>query len=209
MTNLSLADLRKEYIQKRISLQQDTQRYSTVKKSLNTSILIGLSELQAITNTPIKNLGFYWPIRGEPEIKNTLLQWQMEDSSRILSLPMTTKDLPLTFKEWRPDTVMKPGLANIPEPHNTAIIQVDAIIAPCVAWRKENHQIWRLGYGGGYYDRTLLNYLPNQQRPLLIGIAFDELELNSSLWQIHSLDFPLDGLITESSCHISASLKSL
>ena len=113
MTNLSLADLRKEYIRQRILIQQDTQGYATVKKSLHHSILIGLSELQAITNTPIKNLGFYWPIRGEPDIKDTLLQWQIENTSRALALPVTTKDQPLVFKQWGLNTL---SLIHISEP---------------------------------------------------------------------------------------------
>jgi 5,10-methenyltetrahydrofolate synthetase len=209
MTNLLLSNLRKECIQQRILIQQDTQKYLTVKKRLNTSILIGLSELQANTSTPIQNLGFYWPIKGEPDMRDALLQWQNEQPSRTLALPVTTKSEPLSFKEWGLNTQMMPGLANIPEPQNNLPVEVDAIIAPCVAWRNENHQIWRLGYGGGYYDRTLFSYSHSQRRPWLIGVALDEQELNSSHWKIHAQDYPLDALITQSSCRISASLKSL
>ena len=208
MTHLSLSDLRKDCIQKRLFLQNDTQSYSVILENLSLYLLKGLKELEVITNNPIKNLGFYWPIRGEPDIKKILCQWQTANISRKLALPVTTINEPLIFRQWDENTIMRPGLANIPEPQNTPEITVDVIIAPCVAWRVENDQIWRLGYGGGYYDRTLFSYFPTQQRPLLIGVSFDELQLDSRLWSIHPQDFPLDGLITQSSFTVGPSLKS-
>jgi 5,10-methenyltetrahydrofolate synthetase len=198
MTLLSVPDLRKKCIEKRKDLQTDTKEYANLMRSLSKHILMCLSDLEINYPMELKKLGFYYPIRYEPDLRNSLLDWQKAKANRVLALPLTAANEPLNFSLWTENTPMIKGYANIPEPKNTLPIDVDIILAPCVGWKSDGHQFWRLGYGGGFYDRTLAHLHQQGKRTIILGIAFDSLKLENSDWQTLEHDWPLDGMITES-----------
>lgn len=84
---------------------------------------------------------------------------------------------------------MTAGLFNIPVPDNTPVIGIDAVIMPMTGFDRQGY---RLGYGGGYYDRTLALADP---RPLTIGVAFEMGKLDTIYPQPH--DIPMDFVVTE------------
>jgi 5,10-methenyltetrahydrofolate synthetase len=202
MTTLSIQDLRRECITKRISLSQDIH-YVDALKRLQFNILMGLDDVQIISNKPIERIGFYSPIRHEPDITQPLIEWQMRGLNRLLALPITTPNQPLRFMQWDTSTLMTTGYANIPEPYNSELIDVDVILAPCVGFSYIESKFWRLGYGGGFYDRTLSHVSQNRVKPFFIGVGFDILRLDDSSWTPSSHDWPMDMMITESSFQYS------
>lgn len=138
---------------------------------------------------PVSRLAFYSPIRGEPDVTRAVTAWLAEDASRTLALPLVTGSL-LEFRAWRPDTKMTLGTYGIPVPQDTALVQPQVLLIPCLG---ADMQRYRLGYGGGYYDRTLAAL---KLRPVTVGIAFDCGRLRSIGPQPH--DVRLDLVITES-----------
>ena len=107
-----------------------------------------------------------------------------------LALPEVQENsAPLRFRQWWPEALMKSGAYAIPVPDNTETVTVGAIIMPMVGF---DQQGYRLGYGGGYFDRTLAAIDP---RPLTIGVAFEILRLDSVHPQPH--DIAMDFIVTE------------
>jgi len=75
-------------------------------------------------------------------------------------------------------------------------------LIPCVGWSKssaeDRNHYWRLGYGGGYFDRTLAQLRAKNPSLLCVGIGFDWQKLDDAQWQAQTHDEPLDLLLTES-----------
>ncbi len=134
-------------------------------------------------------LSGYWPIKGEPNLRT--LMAELHHAGVVIALPIVeTKAAPLVFRHWTPDTRMVRGDWNIPVPPREAARLVPEIaLAPLVGWAPGG---WRLGYGGGYFDRTLAHLSP---RPFTIGIGLDAARLNTIYPQPH--DIPLDAIVTE------------
>jgi len=93
------------------------------------------------------------------------------------------------FWRWRPEVPMSRGLFNIPIPGECDIVAPDVLIVPLVGFDRAGY---RLGYGGGYYDRTLA---ASQPRPRTLAIAFAESELETIHPQPH--DIPMSRIITD------------
>lgn len=131
----------------------------------------------------------YWPIKGEPDLR--LLMTELHEAGATVALPLVeTKAAPLTFRRWTPETRMVRGDWNIPVPPPDApIVTPEITLAPLVGWAADGY---RLGYGGGYFDRTLAALKP---RPFTIGIGFEAAELPTIYPQPH--DIPLDLILTE------------
>ncbi len=132
----------------------------------------------------------YWPIKGEPDLRP--LMSELHDAGVSVALPLVeTRAAPLTFRIWTPETKMIRGDWNIPvPPADAATVTPDITLAPLVGWTGDGY---RLGYGGGYFDRTLAALKP---QPFTIGIGFDAAGLKTIYPQPH--DIPLDVILTES-----------
>ncbi|MBY6120430.1 5-formyltetrahydrofolate cyclo-ligase [Mameliella alba] len=131
----------------------------------------------------------YWPIKGEPDLRPLMVE--LHEAGVTVALPLVeTKAAPLTFRRWTPETRMVRGDWNIPVPPAGAPKVTPGIaLAPLVGWTAEGY---RLGYGGGYFDRTLAALTP---KPFVIGIGLQEAWLTTIYPQAH--DIPLDLIVTE------------
>jgi 5,10-methenyltetrahydrofolate synthetase len=131
----------------------------------------------------------YWPIKGEPDLRP--LMTELHHSGALVALPLVEeKATPLAFRRWTPATRMVRGFWNIPVPPPDADRLVPEIVfAPVMGWDGDGY---RLGYGGGYFDRTLAALAP---RPFTIGIGFRAARLATIYPQPH--DIPLDIILTE------------
>lgn len=139
-------------------------------------------------------IGLYWPVHGEYDPRPAMEYFLKFGAS--LALPIVTnKHEPLSFHKWWPDAPTKKGAYNISIPDNTEPAVIDAAIIPMVGF---DQQGYRLGYGSGFFDRTLA---ASKLRPLVIGIAFELLHLNSINPQSH--DIPMDFIITEAGIYQS------
>ncbi|MBL8497019.1 5-formyltetrahydrofolate cyclo-ligase [Nitrosomonas sp. JL21] len=133
-------------------------------------------------------LGIYWPFRGEYDPRQFAEQLRQQDT--VFALPeVIDRNSPLCFREWSSDTPMKNGAYGIPVPIDTHIVKLDAVCIPMVGFDRQGY---RLGYGSGYFDRTLADYYP---QPLTIGIAFEMQRLDSVHPQPH--DIAMHYIVTE------------
>lgn len=134
------------------------------------------------------NIGIYWPFRGEYDPR-PIAQYLRQHGATLALPEVVSKDKPLCFREWRPGMPLKNGAYGIPVPIEAKAIRVDALIIPVVGFDQHGY---RLGYGSGYFDRTLATYQP---QPLTIGIAFEMQRLENVYAQPH--DIALHYIVTE------------
>jgi 5,10-methenyltetrahydrofolate synthetase len=134
-------------------------------------------------------LSGYWPIKGEPDLRPALAG--LHRAGVTIALPVVeTRAAPLVFRRWTPETKLVRGDWNIPVPPPEADeLTPEVALAPCLGW---DGACFRLGWGGGYFDRTLAALVP---RPLTIGIALSAACLPTIFPQPH--DIPLDLILTE------------
>jgi 5,10-methenyltetrahydrofolate synthetase len=131
----------------------------------------------------------YWPIKSEPDLR-PLMKFLVDLGLRVALPLVETKQAPLTFREWTPATKMVRGDWNIPvPPPEVPICRPDLSLVPLVGWDGAGY---RLGYGGGYFDRTLAAIAP---RPFTIGVGFQAARLATIFPQPH--DIPMDAIVTE------------
>lgn len=142
-------------------------------------------------------IGFYWPIQDEFDARDVVATWLVAaspDTPRFAALPVVTAPAtPLVFHRWTPDTPMMEGRYRIPVPRDTEVLVPDLLLVPCVGFTRDG---LRLGYGGGFYDRTLHAMEP---APQTLGIAYDLLEVRDLSAEAH--DLALDAIVTESATY--------
>lgn len=188
------SQLRQALLAKRQNLMTSSQERTVIEEGFRKNIL---EFLNSDLCSQIHRIASYWPIRAEPDLRQVLTDWLLANPSRQLALPVTRQEKPLTFLEWRPETKMSTGLYGIAEPQETPAMAPELIFTPCLGWQSHEGKLWRLGYGGGYYDRTMASFNNSASRPLLVGIGFKDLEVQPSQWQAQEHDASLDALITE------------
>jgi 5-formyltetrahydrofolate cyclo-ligase len=133
-------------------------------------------------------LGFYWPHRRECDLIS--IAGSAVAEGRQAALPMVIgPGKPLEFRRWWPGIAMATGVYDIPFPASGEPVVPDLIVLPMVGFDSAGY---RLGYGGGYYDRTLAAFRP---RPFTIGVGFELGRVDTIEPQPH--DVPLDMIVTE------------
>ena len=194
MATKQLIELRKNLIQERIGIAQA----HALQTQFEQQILRFLEDLELKKPQFIHTIALYWPIQGEPDVRAALLKWLKQHPSRKLALPITQKEQALQFAQWDDQTKTQAGLFGIEVPVAQSLIDPDLIIAPCLGWQELHQKIWRIGYGGGYYDRTMAKLAQSNPATLLIGIGLDNHCVSHHLWTPQSHDVPLNALITQS-----------
>ncbi len=135
-------------------------------------------------------LGFYWPHRGEYDPME-IVTAQTERSGQAALPALTARAQPLEYRRWYPGVAMAPGKFSfgIPEPTDGPTVLPDLMLVPLLGFDGKGY---RLGYGGGYFDRTLAAY---PVRPRTIGVGWELGRLATIHPQPH--DIPLDVIVTE------------
>lgn len=133
-------------------------------------------------------LGVYWPLQGEFDPR-PLIDRLIAQGSTVALPAVVDKKGPLEYRAWRPGEPLVDGVWNIPIPQNRNIVIPQIVLAPLVGFDRD---CYRLGYGGGYFDRTLAALAP---RPLAIGVGF-ELSQVSTIYP-QPFDVPMDIVVTE------------
>lgn len=132
-------------------------------------------------------ISLYWPFRGEPYLR-PWMQSAHEKGLRIALPVVVGKGQPLEFREWWPGAVLARGIWNIPYPAEGKPIVPDVVIAPLVGFDPAD---FRLGYGGGYFDRTLAAMTPSR---IAIGVGHPSAALPTIYPQPH--DIAMDWILT-------------
>jgi len=164
-------------------------------------------------------IGAYWPIKGEFDPLPALYRWQEDailgkDSNNVnpaaaqaektqlatesiasrsprkIGLPVVNKlHKTLTFHAWYPGCPMEEDAYGIPKPKDTEVIIPTLLFVPCVGYGPGGY---RLGYGGGFYDRTLASLQP---RPFTVGLGYSQGWLPDMEPEPH--DIPLDAILND------------
>jgi 5,10-methenyltetrahydrofolate synthetase len=135
----------------------------------------------------------YWPFRGEFDPRFAMRHFR-QCGARLALPEVVEKRAPLRFRQWWPGVAMdSSGVFGLPVPEGTEAVMPDALLIAPVGFDARG---FRLGYGGGYFDRTLAAMRPS---PLKIGVAYEL----SRMPTIHPLahDIAMDFIVTETGIH--------
>jgi 5-formyltetrahydrofolate cyclo-ligase len=133
-------------------------------------------------------VGAYWPIRGEPDLRAWLDELRSRGAQTALPV-VVAKGAPLVFRLWRQGDKLERGVWNIPVPGSGQEVTPHVTVAPVVGY---DAGCYRLGYGGGFFDRTLAQ-LP--LTTLAIGIGYAEAEIATIYPQ--PFDIPMRHIVTD------------
>ncbi|MCY7305173.1 MAG: 5-formyltetrahydrofolate cyclo-ligase [Rhodoferax sp.] len=178
--------LRKVLVEQRLAMPDRLQR-AQILQDVVRIWLVG---------RPDTVIGAYWPIKGEFDPLPALHRWK-EDGELIdqpqlrrIGLPKVDKvHKTLVFHAWYPGCLMEEDAFGIPKPKDTEVIVPTLLFIPCVGYGPGGY---RLGYGGGFYDRTLATLQP---LPFTVGLGFTNGFLPDFEPQPH--DMALDAILNE------------
>lgn len=174
------ATLRKQLQAERLALPDRHERSVHLQEVLRVW-LVGRHE---------RSIGAYWPIKGEFDALPALYRWSEAEPGRRIGLPVVDRETKhLRFHVWFPGCPMEEDAYGIPKPKDTPIFEPEMLLVACVGFGPKG---LRLGYGGGFYDRTLADLRP---RPFTVGVGFMHGFVPWLTPEPH--DVPLDAMLTE------------
>lgn len=177
------AALRRKLIASREALSDRLERVAALQDVLRVW-LVGRRET---------SIGAYWPIKGEFDPLPALYRWAEgapDDVTRRIGLPRADREtVSLRWHAWFPGCPMELDAYDIPKPKGTEAIAPELLVVPCLGYGPGGV---RLGYGGGFFDRTLRALAP---RPMTVGLSFALGFL--PLLRPSLLDIELDAVLTE------------
>jgi len=133
-------------------------------------------------------LAFCWPIRGEYDARR--LAQRLRERGAVTALPVVVAPRqPLVFREWHPGVTLASGPLGIPFPVGSDPVVPTAALVPMIGWDEAGY---RLGYGGGFFDRTLASLA---RKPVVIGVSYELAKLKTIRPQ--TWDIPMDWVVTE------------
>jgi 5,10-methenyltetrahydrofolate synthetase len=178
--------LRQQLIEQRLNMP-DRLRRSDLLQQVMRIWLVGRSDTV---------IGAYWPIKGEFDPLPALHRWKEdgelldEPQLRRIGLPVVDKlHQTLKFHAWFPGCPMEEDAFGIPKPKDTEVVVPTLLFVPCVGYGVGGY---RLGYGGGFYDRTLAQLRP---KPYTVGLGFASGFLPNLEPEPH--DVALDAILNE------------
>lgn len=138
-------------------------------------------------DSPAATLGVYWPLAGEPDLRPAYAE--LAEAGVRLALPVVlARDTALGFAAWVPGEPTVTDSLGIAVPAELRMVDRPALLlVPCLGF---DARAYRLGYGGGFYDRTLAP----APRPRTLGIAYS---CQLAAFEIGEYDIPLDEIVTE------------
>ena len=168
----------------------------------NLGLLSNVEDFLSNICSDYHSIAFCWPYKDEPNLIKLLLWWRKSNLKRMLLLPKIEINKTMSFYSWSESNQLINNRFGIPEPDpnskNCFLVNPDCILIPCVGWGFYQNQYWRLGYGGGYFDRTIFNLKNEGHLFKTVGIAYDWQKLNHDLWSPQDHDQPLDYVLTNS-----------
>ena len=143
-----------------------------------------------LVSRPERTIGAYWPIKGEFYALPSLFRLSEAEGVRRIGLPVINRETKqLRFHVWYPGCPMEEDAFGIPKPKDTEAFEPQLLLVPCVGFGPKGV---RLGYGGGFYDRTLAALTP---RPYTVGLGYSHGFIPWLEGEAH--DVPLDAMLTD------------
>ncbi|MFV0283546.1 MAG: 5-formyltetrahydrofolate cyclo-ligase [Castellaniella sp.] len=165
-----------------------------IRGRLYTWLATNRTRLRESGRPDIRHIAAFWSMADEPALQALLGQWA-EDETLQVSLPVVTAPgQPLQFRAWTPDTPMAPGAYGIQEPAGPPAPAPDVILVPTLGYTRQGD---RLGYGGGYYDRTLAALKTSGHAFTTVGIAWACGDLSGETYTPAAHDVRLDTILTD------------
>jgi 5-formyltetrahydrofolate cyclo-ligase len=172
----------------------ERERLLTARESLDAATRARFREridghlVRAFPGLATAKLAFCWPIRGEYDARR--LVEKLRERGAVTALPVIVAPRqPLVFREWHPGVALGSGPLGIAYPVGSELVVPTALLLPMIGWDASGH---RLGYGGGYFDRTLASLAP---RRVVIGVSYELAKIETIRPQ--SWDIPMDWVVTE------------
>lgn len=143
-------------------------------------------------------VAFCWPIRNEPDLRPLIERWAAADKTGFRALlPVVVHEHDaLAFRTWSPEMRLVDDRYGIPTPTGGELCRPQVLLVPVIGFDATGH---RLGYGGGYFDRTLALLRP---RPRTIGVGFELSRLEAIAAEPH--DQALEAIVTEAGVFLAA-----
>jgi 5-formyltetrahydrofolate cyclo-ligase len=179
---------REELIQRRMALSVESRQALCERAMAQLAQAVDLKDYQV--------LGFCWPMRGEFDVRSLAKRHLAMGGDAAIPV-VVERSAPVEFWRWQPGAAMTKGIWDIPIPKERAVVMPDAVLVPLVGFDPCG---FRLGYGGGYFDRTLAAARP---RPYAIGLGYEDSVLPTIFPQPH--DIPMDLIVTDRGIHRPAS----
>ena len=174
-------NLRRELLARRLAVPAD--RLHTWRLAMDRHLQYGFPGLAKGV------LAYCWPIQNEYDARH--LVHRLREQGATAALPVVlAPNAPLIFREWHPGVEMALGKLDIPYPKASAELVPNTVLLPMNGFDREGY---RLGYGGGFFDRTLEAL--KDRRPAVIGVAFELAAIETIRPQ--SWDIPVDYVVTE------------
>jgi 5-formyltetrahydrofolate cyclo-ligase len=182
-TSLAKARLRRQALERRSALGPEVRAAFSAKLKSESVALAALHDARAVSA--------FHPIRDEPD--TLALLDALAQRGHVTALPITgARGQALTFRVWRPDEPTIPGPFGIPEPGPEApLVEPHLLFVPMAVFDRSGQ---RIGYGAGYYDRTLA-MLRSKRRTIAVGVAYSVCEVETVPAEPH--DQALDYILTE------------
>lgn len=186
---LELPPLEPVHDKKALRRQLQAERQSLVDRHERAQHLQQVLRVWLATRTQTA-IGAYWPIKGEFDALPALFRWSEVDDRRRIGLPVVNRETrQLRFHVWYPGCPMEEDAYGIPKPKDTPAFEPTLLLVPCVGYGPRGV---RLGYGGGFYDRTLATLQP---RPCTVGVGYAHGFVPWLKAEAH--DVPLDAILNE------------
>jgi 5,10-methenyltetrahydrofolate synthetase len=174
------AALRREKIAARAALD-------AAHRAAHETAIAAILEPLLTSRTPGR-IGFCWPMQGEFDARPLVERLRARDWTACLPV-VVAEGRPLAFRDWTPAAPLAPDRYGIPSPTAGDFVVPDVLLIPLVAFDAGN---FRIGYGGGFFDRTLAALAP---RPYAIGVGFELARVADTFPGPH--DIALDVVVTE------------
>lgn len=191
LSKMDKSQLRRTLIARRQNLDDAQGRIA----ALGAALWTWLGQFSAQDDAAPQVIAAYWPIKGEFDPLPTLVRWRREATQqRRIALPVVdAASKTMRFHDWPQGCTMRPDAYGIPTPVGTPQLRPDLLLVPCVGYAPAaDGRGWRLGYGGGFYDRTLAALQP---KPRTLGLAFACAAIDGFVPEPH--DAPLDQVLNE------------
>jgi 5-formyltetrahydrofolate cyclo-ligase len=174
--------------------KSERERLIAVRESLDTATLdlwrqrVDAHLWRSFPGLAAAKLAFCWPIRGEYDARR--LAQRLRESGAVTALPVVVAPRqPLVFREWHPGVALASGPRGIPYPVGSDPVVPTVALLPMNGWDEAGY---RLGYGGGFFDRTLASLA---KKPVVIGVSYELAKMKTIRPQ--SWDIPMDWVVTE------------
>jgi len=172
-----------------------------IRGRLYTWLATNITRLRAEGRPVPQHIAAFYSMPEEPQLLPLLRQWVEEDGYQV-SLPVVKNaGSPLEFHTWDPDGPMRDGAYGIQEPVSGPAPLPDIVLVPTLGYTRAGD---RVGYGGGYYDRTLAALKESGHQFVTIGIAWATGDLSGEPYQPQAHDFQLDGILTDKGWAVAA-----